>query len=257
MNTDELHKAVTEYVISSGKRLLSEAGHIQDIGVAKRYLTEEDLAIERGFKEIVGGEGHALFAEEENLNFIENNDIWVVDPISQTSSFIKGLGHYAVVASHIHKSKVKYAVVYDPSVDELFTATDGGGAFLNGNKIVVSSGNETPPAIIFNRSSVWQGNQVVDEFWLRLNRYGTIYRNTSSFAVNYCYVACGRFDGIVALAKDPFPEYAGSLIMKEAGGKFTNSKGDEIISPTDKGFVGGNHKTYNDLFGLVSPLFKF
>ena len=95
MSTESLYHTITEYILSSGKRLLTKAGTIQDIGIAKQYLTEEDLAIERGFKEIVEGEGHALYAEEENADFLKRDDVWVMDPISMTSSFIKGLGHYS------------------------------------------------------------------------------------------------------------------------------------------------------------------
>lgn len=135
MTFDNLYKVVTDYILDCGKKLQAKAGKIDDIGVTKQQLTEEDLAIERSLKNIIEREGHVLYAEEENFDFKEHDNIWVVDPISSTSSFIKGLGHYAIVASHVHKSEVNFAVVYDPSINELFTARKGGGSFLNGKKL--------------------------------------------------------------------------------------------------------------------------
>ena len=75
--------------------------------------------------------------------------------------------------------------------------------------------------------------------------------------VNYCAVASGRADGIIAFTKDAFPEFAGSLIIKEAGGKFTNIEGSNNIAPTDRIFIGGNMESYKELFGLVRGLAEY
>jgi len=92
------YQKVIDFMLVSGKRLVMRAGKIADIGIIKKDLTEEDLAIERGLKEIITsfGSDHALFAEEENDVFQESKNVWAVDPISSTSSFIKGLPHYAL-----------------------------------------------------------------------------------------------------------------------------------------------------------------
>jgi fructose-1,6-bisphosphatase/inositol monophosphatase family enzyme len=65
------YKRITDFMLDSGKRILAKAGNIKDIGITKKDLTEEDLAIERGFKEIIQSFGpeHILFAEEENAIF--------------------------------------------------------------------------------------------------------------------------------------------------------------------------------------------
>lgn len=70
-------------------------------------------------------------------------------------------------------------------------------------------------------------------------------------AVNYCAVACGRSDGIAAFTKDAFPEFAGGFIIQEAGGKFTNIQGRSDISSTDRIFIGGNEKCYDEIFPLI------
>ena len=79
-----VYDEVIAFIIKSGQRLAKEAGKIQDIGVTKKFLTHEDLAIERGLKKIIKkhDSSHELFAEEENFKFIKSKNIWVADPIS-------------------------------------------------------------------------------------------------------------------------------------------------------------------------------
>lgn len=69
--------------------------------------------------------------------------------------------------------------------------------------------------------------------------------------INYCAVASGKVDGIIAMTKDSFPEFAGALIIQEAGGKFTNIDGQSDLNSTDRIFIGGNTKIYDDLLPLV------
>jgi len=128
-----------EYIIESGKRIVLRSGNIKDIGVVKQYLTEEDIRIERGIKEIVSKISieTTFYAEEEHDNFIDYESVWVCDPISGTKLFIQGLPNYAIVASHLTNGIVDFAVVYNPSTDDLYTADNETGAFLNGIKLNV------------------------------------------------------------------------------------------------------------------------
>ncbi len=89
---EKIKQELIEFMIVSGKRLLKEQGTLPDIGVKKQYLTEEDICIERGIKDIVckmSGK-QEFFAEEENDNFVNGNSVWIVDPISGTKIFIGG-----------------------------------------------------------------------------------------------------------------------------------------------------------------------
>lgn len=254
-NSSKQYKAVIEYALTSGKRLTKRAGKIQDIGITKTDLTEEDLAIERGFKKLIEnfGRDYVLYAEEENSNLLSSENVWIVDPISGTNTFISGLGHYAIVAAHLYKNQVVFAVIYDPSVNELFTAYHDKGAYLNGKKISVSQFINKRPKIVFNRSKGWKEPEIARKSWITLDELGNVFRNTNSFAINYCHVACGRYDGVFTLSKDSFPEHAGSLIIKEAGGVFTNNKKTEQFHHEDRVFLGGNKTTYE----LLSKNFNF
>lgn len=244
------YQKIIDYTLESGKRIKEKAGRIADIGVKKQYLTEEDIAIERGFADLINtfDGDHVVFAEEENFDFQEQDNIWVIDPISATASFIAGLPHYAIVCSHLHKGEVVFAAVYDPSVDEMFTAIKGQGAFLNGKKITFNIESTEP--IIFNLSREWRNKPEAKHIWGELYDQN-VYRNTNSFAVNYCWVAAGRFAGVLALTKDSFPEFAGKLMIEEAGGTFTNDRQEENIKHIDRIFVGGTPEISNKLMEVL------
>ncbi len=243
------YQRLLDFIKDAGERLALRAGNIADIGITKTDLTEEDLAIERGLKEIISSfsKEHVLYAEEENFEFEKSEHVWVVDPISGTANFIKGLPHYSIVIAHLVQHKAVFAAVYDPSVDELFTAHKDKGAFLNGNPIRTSTDNSR---IILRPSSKWQEPEVIKKAEKMLSHYETE-TNTYSMAVNYCHVACGRFDGIISFTKDSFPEFAGGLIVREAGGKFTNIHGHSDIAPSDRIFMGANTATYDQLLAIA------
>ncbi|MBI5470204.1 inositol monophosphatase [Candidatus Kaiserbacteria bacterium] len=248
------YEKIRYFMRESGKRLLARTGNIADIGVMKANLTEEDLAIERGFKDILAtfkGD-HTLYAEEEHDEFKSAENVWIADPISGTENFIRGTPHYAIVIAHMVKEQPVFAAVYDPSVDECYTAYTGKGAFLNGIQIAPSS--ETS-RVIFRPSSKWGDKDAQTKIQAGLESYA-VESNRYSMAVNYCWVACGRFDGMISLTKDSFPEFAGGFILREAGGRFTNLEGKSDIAPSDRIFISGNTTMYDKLLPIVRDAFK-
>jgi myo-inositol-1(or 4)-monophosphatase len=139
-----------------------------------------------------------------------------------------------------------FAAVYDPSVDELFTAFKGKGAFLNGESIRV---NGDAPCM-FRVSEVYSA-KVMERLASVLSPIFNIKTEIGSLAVSYCQVARGKYSGVVTLTKDSFPEYAGAFVVKEAGGMFTNIQGEEHFQPTDRFFVGGEKEMYIKLIEIV------
>lgn len=239
------YQKIIDFMVESGKRLVTRSGHIDDIGVTKRFLTEEDLRIERGLKEIIEsfGDKHILFAEEENDFFRETDDVWVVDPISGTESFIKGTGLYTIVVAHTHQGAVQFAAVYHPAQDNLYTASLGGGAKLNGEAIKVSSGN-VPARVELRISKHFQDTKRREENLIKTLSPYPLFQDdfAKSMALSYCALASGKIDGLIFMTKDCFPEFAGSLLVREAGGEFTDLEGNNNLHTDDRVFVGGKDK---------------
>ena len=242
---EALYSEITDYLQEAGRRLLSLQGNIKDIGISKANLTEEDIKIERALTDMVLGAhpDHGIYAEEEHDRFVNADNVWVFDPISATRALIENRPHYASVVSHIRDGKTQFAAVYDPSADELFTAQAGKGAFMNGTPIHVSATAET---VLLNTATSRYDTPEAVALRAATQDFNPV-RNEASFAVNYCWVADGRFDGVVSVAKDAFPEFAGALILDEAGGKLRNIDGGEV-HPDDRIFIGGNQAMFQVLY---------
>ena len=243
MSSDLPHpyREVVDFMIASGKRIRSRSGDIADVGVVKRFLTEEDLRIENELDALIRGFGpeHALFAEEEHDELPDRPDVWVCDPISGTRTFLLGLAHYGIVVSHLHEGEVRFAAVHDPTSGELFHAELGRGAFRNGRPIHVTDRvGPDGPRIVFNLTYDYRDPTLPPKMFRALADFD-LYHNTNSFAVTYAHVACGRYDGVVTFCKDAFPEFAGSLIVREAGGRFETFAGSTEVRPEEHQFLGG------------------
>lgn len=253
---DAIYAEIIEFITDAGKRIKDESGKIKDIGITKQYLTEEDLRIERGLTEIITklGEDHSVFAEEENDNFQATENVWVIDPISSTKNFIEGRPHYAIVVTHVLDNVAQFAAVYDPSVDELFTAYFGKGTSLNGVPLEVDTSSKNKK-IIFRISSDWRDTASINELKGALHGY-EITTNTDSIAVHYCDLLRGRVSGVICFAKDSFPNFAGSFLVNQAGGKATNIAGELNLNPADRIFIAGNQLEYAKLFSAVTQVIK-
>jgi myo-inositol-1(or 4)-monophosphatase len=208
-----------------GNQLPSIAGgDVIDLGLKKTVVTEWDIKIENEITNIIKsfpGE-HSVFAEEVSNTYLNAENVWIMDPISNTFNFIHGLPHYSIVLSHLNKGEVIFAVIYDPSTQELFTAEKGKGAYLNGKKIHVSDRDNKLTILIgphLNPGNSYRLNiiKIIEEF----SSFGTL-RTFGSVGVHYAYVACGRVDAAITKNSDVFPEFAGMLLVEEAGGRFTD-----------------------------------
>jgi len=242
-----------DFMVEAGRVLVQKAGNIDDIGVMKQYLTEEDLRIERQIKRIVSKSLGSFYAEEENENFVDADSVWICDPISGTQTFIEGKSHYAIVVSHMTKGKVDFAAVYDPSEDKLYVA-DQEGLFINGEKFTRPKTKTN--TIVYTPSRSWVDKELAESLRKKLESKYTLAPYQGSMAINYCMSSEGLFDGVVSLSKDSFPEFAGLFIANKAGLVATNINGDKSLSPSDRIFICGTSENYDDLLVTTRDAIK-
>ena len=128
-----MYQKIINKIIELGDSLPVLSGNVVDIGKSKQHLTEKDIEIETKLTELINtfSGKHSIYAEELHDNFVEEENVWIIGPISNTANFIHGMPHYSVVLSHIFKGEILFAIVYDPSNKELFTAEKGKGAFVS------------------------------------------------------------------------------------------------------------------------------
>lgn len=250
---DSLIKKIKEL----GLQIKEVSGSVSDLQTKKTVVTEWDLKIENEITSLVRtfpGE-HSIFAEELHDSYIEAENVWVMDPISNTFNFIHGLPHYSIAVSHVQNGTIIFAVVYDPSTDEMFIAEKGKGAFLNGKKLTVSKEEKNLTVLIGPHLNPRNANRAkIVSLTDKLSEIATL-RTFGSVAIHYAYVACGRVDAAVTKNHDTFPEFAGKLLVEEAGGKFTDFNGGGLNYLTN-GVIASNGLAHNMVQNIAVSVFS-
>ena len=218
-----MYQRIISVIQSWGDKIVGEAGVVADIGVKKRWLTEFDIAIERAVAaelESFSGE-HVLFAEEEHTAHPNGDSVWILDPVSSTISFIRGIPLFSTVISHVQNGTTTFAAVYDSNRKELFTARKGQGSFLRDKRLHV----EVPSSELFLHYMPAHKSFSKERclaLYSSLLDLGSVRMSGMSEGLAYAYVACGRYSGAVCGNVDVFPAWAGRLLVEEAGGIFTD-----------------------------------
>jgi myo-inositol-1(or 4)-monophosphatase len=180
-------------------------------------VTEADLAVDAFLKEELrrARPGYGWLSEESRDDPARLNmqRVFVVDPIDGTVAFMKGRPHFTVCAAVIEAGHAVAGVVFNPVLNECFTARAGAGAFLNGNAIEAGTGSVVAGARIL-------GNKQLFEDW------PVTVESFSSIAYRVVLVADGRYDAMVSLtAKRDWDLAAADIILQEAGGRLVGGDG--------------------------------
>jgi myo-inositol-1(or 4)-monophosphatase len=151
---------------------------------------------------------------------------WIVDPLDGTSNYVHKLQTFAVSIALERRGEILVGVVYDPVVEECYTAVRGGGAFLNGKSIQTSNCTKIDEALVAVSFSnqVPRGSVEITRFVEVLHAAQSI-RRLGSAALNLAYLAAGRLDAYYATSVQSWDVAAGILILEEAGGLVTSLDG--------------------------------
>lgn len=164
--------------------------------------------------------GEAYLGEEEGG--VEADRLWVIDPIDGTLNFLRGIPEWAVVIAWVEQSRTLVGVTYDPVHDELWTARRGHGAHRNGEPIRVAPTDRPDQGVVALTFNFKQPPENYVAMVGRLIGHGFEHRRMGSTAVQCCYVADGRCDGLVTLNCSSWDVLPGLLTIEEAGGRATD-----------------------------------
>jgi myo-inositol-1(or 4)-monophosphatase len=168
---------------------------------------------------------------------------WVIDPLDGTMNYAHGYPRFCVSIGVERAGAAEVGVVYDPLLDELYAATRGAGATLNGRPIRVSLETEISRALLatgFAYDVHRSADDNVDHF-ARFVKLARGLRRDGSAALDLCYVAAGRFDGFWELKLHPWDVAAGSLIVHEAGGRTSDFSGREASGDGRETLASNGH----------------
>ena len=178
-----------------------------------------------------------FFGEEGQPEALTKDWTFIVDPIDGTTNFVRELHYSNIAVALCHQGQVRYAVVYNPFVEELYAAERGHGATLNGRTIHVSD-HDAAHAICMCGSTIYDRRYTDRSFAIMrwLYDHTLDFRRFGSAELDICQVAAGRIEVFFECRLSPWDFAAGSLILEEAGGRLTRLDG-SAIDPREPGSV--------------------
>ena len=247
------------------KKIILKAGEILKEGFysskeitlkgKKDLVTEYDVKIEEFLKEEFKKIDYSIIAEESVKDKFNNSII--IDPIDGTTNFAHQIPHCAISVGVYENRMPKFAFVYNPILNELYTAVRGEGAYKNGKRIQVSKNDYFQRALIAT-GFPYSSADNTDDLDLVIKRLHKILprcqdiRRLGSAALDLCYVAEGKYEGFYEINLKPWDVSAGMLIVKEAGGEISNDIGEEFDMFNDKCIVASNGLIHNRLTELLN-----
>ncbi len=217
-------------------------------------VTEMDLYAEKMITSFIKKHfpEHNILAEEK-FNWQGDSPYrWIIDPLDGTTNYAHGFPIFCVSIALEKNKEVILGVIYDPMREELFIAEKGKGAKLNGQKIHVSAISKLSSSLLATgfpydlRESSKNNFDHFRNFALRVHAV----RRTGSAALDLCYVAAGRFDGFWEMKLGPWDFAAGSLIVKEAGGKVTDFTG-QPLQLNSSHVLASNGKIHQEMISII------
>jgi myo-inositol-1(or 4)-monophosphatase len=226
------------------------------------FVTEVDHASEKIIIEtlLTAYPKHAIWAEESGkVHGTQGSEsVWIIDPLDGTTNFIHGFPVYCISIALSVRGKVEQAVIYDPSRNDLFTATRGRGAFMNDRRMRVSKRIDLRNCLISTGFPFRPG----DNFNSYLAMMAEVMQRTAGLrrpgaaALDLAYVAAGFTDGFFETGLSAWDVAAGSLLVTEAGGLIGNFSGDSDFME-QKECIAGNPKIYGQLVAILGKYSKF
>ena len=220
-------------------------------------VSEADLASQRYLLERIPASDDVL-AEEGSDRDTGARRKWVIDPLDGTVNFLHGIPFWAVSIAVVEDGALKAGVVHAPRLDQTFAAEAGGGATLNGEPIRVSAAATLKESIVAT-GFAYRRNELKDH---NLDNFTTIafavagIRRLGAASLDLAYVAAGRLDGFWELHLNPWDVAAGALLVREAGGRVTDFRGDEGLEGIlfRRHVVASNGVVHDEIRGKLAPL---
>ena len=237
----EIAKAVGEIVRNADREKLS----IKTKDTQVDFVTKYDVQVQETLKEkLLGIVPDAVFVGEENSDekYTDKGKVFIVDPIDGTTNFIKDYHASGISIALLEDGKVIVGVIYNPYLDEMYSAKLGEGAFCNEKPIHVSKEPLENGIVLFGSTPYHK--DLADKSFNMAKSYfmkALDVRRSGSAALDLCSIAAGRAELYFELLLSPWDYAAGSLIVTEAGGIVTNVDGGALTFDKPSSLLATNN----------------
>ena len=242
---------------SAGEILLNHFGKISsfnhkstDIDLVTIADTESESFIIKQIQSTYPN--HQIITEESAMKKGSSDYQWIIDPLDGTTNFVHNLPIFAVSIGLQYKQETIAAVVYNPAAEKCFWAEKNNGAFLNGNSIQPTSTNTLTKSLLVTGFPYTHDKSWEDSFTLFKLFYTKTQgvRRLGAAALDFCFVAMGRFEGFWEQGLQPWDICAGSLILTEAGGNVTNWN-NEFMPFSGKRILATNGHIHEEMLSVI------
>lgn len=196
---------------------------------ADNIVTEMDRRCEQLIAEMLLGAfpDYGVYGEEATRTNPNARRRWIVDPLDGTTSYSRGYPLFAVSIGLEEAGEAVVGAIYNPLLDEMFSAEVGKGAWLNGSPIHVSEVDTLGKALLASGFPYGVWDRADDNLaeYARLTKVCMQVRCDGSAAIDMCHTAMGRLDGYWEIEVEAWDMAAGAVILKEAGGRITRVNG--------------------------------
>jgi len=199
---------------------------------------------------------HAVVGEEGTTGDPGTEHVWYVDPLDGTTNFAHGLPFFCVSVALRSRGQTVAGAVYDPARDEMFAASLGGGATVNGLPLRVSGIARLDRALVVAQAqSVDEGEiRAYAALVRRLMQAAGGVRSLGSPALTLCAIAAGRLEAYCEHAMDAWDIAAGQLILQEAGGTLTTFSGAAHTTAERADVAASNGRVHPELLAVLKDL---
>ncbi len=225
---------VEQLLIEAGEYLVQKQVSLKAIESKgfQDLVTEADIEVERRIAESIRSRfPDDLVLAEENFRVepesLADHRIWVVDPLDGTVNYASGSPFFAISIGLLDAGVPRAGWVYSPVLKDLYSAQAGSGAYFNGTPLFIDQ-NKYPELISLSSGFLAEigDHPNVLSAWLRLGKF----RNLGSQALQLCWVASGRLAVNVNWEAKIWDDFAGALILKEAGAFYQSLSRDWVSS---------------------------
>jgi myo-inositol-1(or 4)-monophosphatase len=243
----------------AGDLIVRNVDRVPTLGVRSKsrndFVSEIDQLAERDIIETIRRThpDHGFLGEEGGRSG-GDEFVWIIDPLDGTTNFLHGFPVFAVSLACEYRGRLEHAVVYDPMRQELFTASRGDGAQVDGKRIRVSKQAALEGALIGTGFPYRANARWIDEYLAMLKavmQQTAGIRRPGAASLDLAYVAAGRIDGFWEIGLHAWDTAAGTLLITEAGGHIGTLTGGEYRQGGN--VIAGTPKVYEAMVECLRP----
>lgn len=260
MSRSAILNVMVQAAIKAGRGLARDFGEVENLQVSRKGPSDFVSAADLNAEKIVRAELQKarpdygfLMEEAGTIPGEDPQHRWIVDPLDGTTNFLHGIPIFNVSIALERDGVIVAGVIYNPAMDELYTAERGRGAFMNDRRLRVAARKALPDCVVATGIpflGVGDHARSLKEIRHVMGEVAGI-RRCGAAALDLAWTAAGRFDGFWEHGLSPWDMAAGLLMVREAGGFVTDIKGGEKMFET-RSIVAGNEAIQGQLRKLLA-----